>query len=170
MKAKTIFIAVTMALFNVSTAMAQGSVIRRTPVTTQHKDTPKPHKSTIEVDRSSSVSKGDNQPVINIEPVNMKYGVVNTQTIMSGMPEIAKINTQLQSIRDGYEKQLKRMQDELQRASDDYEQRKTSMNPSLSQNKEQELQSLYGLIQQKYQNNQKDLEEKQNDLMQPVIK
>ena len=47
-----------------------------------------------------------------------KFGKVNTQTIMQNLPEIAKINGELQATAKQYENDLKSMQDELKRQSD----------------------------------------------------
>lgn len=98
-----------------------------------------------------------------------KFGKVNTQTIMQALPEIAKINGELQAQQKTYENDLKSMQDELTRQSDAYEKGKSTMNATAQQQKEQELQSLYQKIQQTYQDNQQTLQKKQQDLMQPVI-
>jgi len=98
-----------------------------------------------------------------------KFGKVNTQTIMQALPEIAKINGELQAQQKTYENDLRSMQDELTRQSDAYEKGKSTMNATAQQQKEQELQSLYQKIQQTYQDNQQALQKKQQDLMQPVI-
>ena len=98
-----------------------------------------------------------------------KFGKVNTQTIMQALPEIAKINGELQAQQKTYENDLKSMQDELTRQSDAYEKGKSTMNATAQQQKEQELQSLYQKIQQTYQDTQPALQKKQQDLMQPVI-
>ena len=50
-----------------------------------------------------------------------KFGKVNTQTIMQNLPEIAKINGELQATAKQYENDLKSMQDELKRQSDAYD-------------------------------------------------
>lgn len=98
-----------------------------------------------------------------------KFGKVNTQTIMQALPEIAKINGELEAQSKTYQNELKSMQDELQRQSDAYEKGKSTMNATAQQQKEQELQTLYQKIQQTYQDNQQALQKKQQELMQPVI-
>lgn len=69
-----------------------------------------------------------------------KFGKVNTQTIMQALPEIAKINGELQAQQKTYENDLKSMQDELQRQNDAYEKGKSTMNATAQKQKEQELQ------------------------------
>jgi len=98
-----------------------------------------------------------------------KFGKVNTQTIMQALPEIAKINGELQAQQKTYENDLKSMQDELQRQNDAYEKGKSTMNATAQKQKEQELQALYQKIQQTYQDNSQALQKKQQDLMQPVV-
>ncbi|MGN1255502.1 MAG: OmpH family outer membrane protein [Prevotella sp.] len=98
-----------------------------------------------------------------------KFGTVKTQTIMQALPEIDKINGELQAQQKTYENDLKGMQDELQRQSDAYEKGKSTMNATAQKQKEQELQTLYQKIQQTYQDNSQALQKKQQELMQPVI-
>ncbi|MBM6993966.1 MAG: OmpH family outer membrane protein [Prevotella sp.] len=98
-----------------------------------------------------------------------KFGKVNTQTIMQSLPEISKINGELEATAKQYENDLKSMQDELQRQSDAYDKGKSTMNATAQQQKEQELQQLYQKIQQTYQDNQQALQKAQQEKMQPVV-
>ena len=59
-----------------------------------------------------------------------KFGRVDTQSIMQTLPEIAKVNGELQAIAQQYENDLKAMQEELQRKSDEYEKAKATMAPT----------------------------------------
>lgn len=98
-----------------------------------------------------------------------KFGKVNTQSIMQSMPEISKINGELEATAKQYENDLKSMNEELQRQSDAYDKGKSTMNATAQQQKEQELQQLYQKIQQTYQDNQQALQKAQQEKMQPVI-
>ncbi|MGI6233190.1 MAG: OmpH family outer membrane protein [Prevotella sp.] len=98
-----------------------------------------------------------------------KFGKVNIQTIMQAMPEISKINGELEATAKQYENDLKSMQDELQRQSDAYDKAKSTMNATAQKQKETELQTLYQKIQQTYQDNQQALQKAQQEKMQPVI-
>lgn len=98
-----------------------------------------------------------------------KFGKVNTQTIMQALPEISKINGELEATAKQYENDLKSMQDELQRQSDAYDKAKSTMNETAQKQKETELQNLYQKIQQTYQDNQQALQKAQQEKMQPVI-
>lgn len=98
-----------------------------------------------------------------------KFGKVNTQTIMQSLPEISKINGELQATAKQYENDLKSMQDELQRQSDAYDKAKSTMNATAQKQKETELQTLYQKIQQTYQDNQQALQKAQQEKMEPII-
>ena len=98
-----------------------------------------------------------------------KFGKVNTQTIMQSLPEISKINGELEAQAKQYENDLKSMQDELKRQSDAYDKGKSTMNATAQQQKEQDLQQLYQKIQQTYQDNQQALQKGQQEKMQPVV-
>jgi outer membrane protein len=98
-----------------------------------------------------------------------KFGKVNTQTIMQALPEISKINGELEATAKQYENDLNNMRQELQRQSDAYDKGKSTMNATAQQQKEQELQQLYQKIQQTYQDNQQALQKAQQEKMQPVI-
>ena len=98
-----------------------------------------------------------------------KFGKVNTQNIMQTLPEISKINGELEATAKQYENELKSMQEELQRQNDAYDKGKSTMNATALQAKEQELQQLYQKIQQTYQDNQQNLQKAQQEKMQPVI-
>ena len=98
-----------------------------------------------------------------------KFGTVNTQTIMQSLPELSKVNGELEATAKQYENELKSMQEELQRQSEAYEKAKSTMNATTQQQKEQELQGLYQKIQQTYQDNQQALQKAQQEKMQPVL-
>ena len=98
-----------------------------------------------------------------------KFGKVNTQTIMQSLPELSKVNGELEATAKQYENELKSMQEELQRQSEAYEKAKSTMNATTQQQKEQELQGLYQKIQHTYQDNQQALQKAQQEKMQPVL-
>jgi outer membrane protein len=98
-----------------------------------------------------------------------KFGKVNTQIIMQSLPEISKINGELEATSKQYENELKSMQEELQRQSEAYDKGKSTMNATAQAAKEQELQQLYQKIQQTFQDNQQSLQKAQQEKMEPVI-
>ena len=72
-----------------------------------------------------------------------KFGKVNTQSIMQSLPELSKVNGELEATAKQYENELKSMQEELQRQSEAYEKAKSTMNQTAQEQKEQELQTLF---------------------------
>ncbi len=71
-----------------------------------------------------------------------KFGKVNTQTIMQAMPEISKINGELEAQAKTYENDLVAMQNELKRKSDEYDSKKSTMNATAQQTEEEALNTL----------------------------
>lgn len=97
-----------------------------------------------------------------------KFGHVDTQNIISTMPEITRINGELQAIAQQYENDLKAMQDELQRKAEEYDKAKATMNATTQQETETQLQEMYQKIQQTYQQNQQEMQKQQQEKMAPI--
>ena len=53
-----------------------------------------------------------------------KFGHVDTQSIMQSLPEVTKVNGELQATMQQYDNELKTMQEEIQRKADEYIQKK----------------------------------------------
>ena len=98
-----------------------------------------------------------------------KFGKVNTQTIMQALPDVAKANGELEALQKQKDNELKAMQDELNRKLDEYQKGQSTMNATAKQQKETELQGLNQKIQQAYQDGQQELQNKSNELMQPIV-
>jgi outer membrane protein len=98
-----------------------------------------------------------------------KFGHVDTQAIMSSLPEVSRVNGELEALAKQYENDLQASQTELQRKAEEYDKNKSTMNATKQQETEQSLQDMYARIQQQYQQNQQDLAKAQNDKMQPII-
>ena len=98
-----------------------------------------------------------------------KFGHLNAQEVMSGMPEYIKASGELQATAKQYEADLKSMQDELQRKSEEYDKTKSTMNATKQKETEQSLQQMYQKIQQTYQDNQQALQKSQQEKMQPIM-
>lgn len=97
-----------------------------------------------------------------------KFGHVDTQNIIQSLPEITRINGELQAIAQQYDNDLKAMQEELQRKAEEYEKSKATMNATTQQETEASLQEMYQKIQQTYQQNQQDMQKQQQEKMAPV--
>ena len=97
-----------------------------------------------------------------------KFGHLNTQEIMSSMPELIKVRGELEATAKQYENDLKAMQDELQRKAAEYDKNKSTMNETKQKETETELMTLQQKIQQAYQDNQQALQKAQQEKMQPI--
>lgn len=98
-----------------------------------------------------------------------KFGKVNTQLVVQSLPEYAKAQGEMAALSKQKENDLKAMQDELNRKAQDYEKSKSAMNPTKQKETEEELQGLGNKIQQAYQDAQKELQEKNNTLLEPIL-
>jgi len=97
-----------------------------------------------------------------------KFGHVDAQSIMQGLPEFIKARGELEAQAKQYENDLKAMQDEIQRKADDYEKTKSTMNATKQQETEAEIQQLLQKAQQAYQDNQQALQKAQLEKMAPI--
>ena len=97
-----------------------------------------------------------------------KFGKVNTQTIMQSLPELSKVNGELEATAKQYENDLKAMQDELQRKAQEYDKSKSTMNETKQKETEQTLMDLQQKIQQAYQDNSQALQKAQQEKMAPI--
>ena len=98
-----------------------------------------------------------------------KFGKVNTQVVVQSLPDYAKAQGEMAALSKQKENALKSMQDELTRKAQEYEKSKSAMNPTKQKETEEELQGLNAKIQQAYQDAQKELSEKNNALLEPIL-
>ena len=98
-----------------------------------------------------------------------KFGKGNTQVVVQSLPDYAKAQGEMAALSKQKENELKSMQDELTRKSQEYDKSKSAMNPTKQKETEEELQGLGAKIQQAYQDAQKELSEKNNALLEPIL-
>ena len=77
-----------------------------------------------------------------------KFGHVDTQNIMQNLPELTKVNGELQAIAQQYENDLKAMQEELERKAQEFEKNKATMSATAQEEQQKTLQDMYAKIQQ----------------------
>ncbi|MDD7317785.1 MAG: OmpH family outer membrane protein [Prevotella sp.] len=97
-----------------------------------------------------------------------KFGHVDSQAIMQGMPEFIQARGEVEAQTKKYEDELQAMQQELQRKSEEYEKNSSTMNETKRQETETELQTMYQRIQQTFQDNQQALTKMQQEKLQPI--
>ncbi|MBR2101627.1 MAG: OmpH family outer membrane protein [Prevotella sp.] len=97
-----------------------------------------------------------------------KFGHVDTQAIMQSLPELSKVNGELEALSKEYQNQLEEMQKELQTKSENYQKMQSTMNETKKQETEAELNKLYEKYQQALQDNQVAFQKAQQEKMQPI--
>ncbi len=97
-----------------------------------------------------------------------KFGHVDSQAIMQGMPEFIKAKGEVEAQTKTYENELQSMQQELKRKSEEYDKNASTMNETKRKETETELQNMYQKIQQTYQDNQQALAKMQQEKIQPI--
>lgn len=99
----------------------------------------------------------------------IKFGHINSTDLMQIMPGKDSAQTAFQAEVTELEGALTAMQEELQKKYSDYQERRDQMTELIRNTKEQELNDLSQRIQTYQQNAQQKLEEKQKELLQPII-
>lgn len=98
-----------------------------------------------------------------------KFGHLDSQALLTSLPEAIKIQGELEALGKTYEANLKEMQDELQRKADEYDKTKSTMNATKQAETETALQELYTKIQQAAQDNQQAFNKAQQEKLGPIL-
>ena len=99
----------------------------------------------------------------------IKLGHINSSELMQIMPGKDSAQAAFQAEVTMHDNQLKAMQEELMNKYNDYQERQSQMTDLIRKTKEQELTDLQTRIQTYQQNAQQQLEEKEKELLQPII-
>ena len=99
----------------------------------------------------------------------IKLGHLNSTELMQIMPGRDSAQAAFQAEVEMHEAQLKAMQEELQNKYNDYQERQTQMTDLIRKTKEQEIRDLGQRIESYQQNAQQMLQEKEQELLQPII-
>jgi len=99
----------------------------------------------------------------------VKLGHINSADLMQIMPGKDSAEKAFKEVASIYESELTAMQDELQKKYNDYQERRDQMTDLIRSTKEQELNELGQRIQTYQQNAQQKLQEKEKELLQPII-
>lgn len=97
-----------------------------------------------------------------------KFGHVDINNIMQTLPELSKVNGELEALGKQYQNELQAMQDEIQRKADEYEKTKSTMNATKQQETEAMLNDLMQKYQQALQDNQTEFNKAQQEKMAPI--
>jgi len=99
-----------------------------------------------------------------------KIGHLDMAYVMSAMPEYKQVESTLKTLESQLMKQAQAKQQDLQVKYDDYMQNGQTMAEAIRLDKEKELNTLQQSIQEFGANAQKTLEDKSQELMQPLYK
>ena len=97
-----------------------------------------------------------------------KIGHVNSQEIMTLMPETKQMGAKLDSLQSSYETQLANMQEEFNKKLTEFQQQQATMTAGVREFRQQELAEMEQRTQMFYQTVQKELQAKQVEFLQPV--
>ena len=97
-----------------------------------------------------------------------KLGYINSNELLSIMPESIEMQTELQSYAKGLESSLAAMQAEGEKKLADYQQNEATMSELVKQDKIRELESIQQRILEFQQNAQESLAAKEQELITPI--
>ncbi len=97
-----------------------------------------------------------------------KFGHVNTQEIIQAMPEFTKAQSELKTLSEQYEADMKLMQDEIMKKDEALKKEEATLPENIKQRRQTELNEMYQKYQQSYQDNQQALVKAQSEKMQVI--
>ncbi|MFB6320488.1 OmpH family outer membrane protein [Saccharicrinis sp. FJH54] len=98
-----------------------------------------------------------------------KFGHIDSQALIQKMPEMDKAMNDLEDLQTSNNEKLKMMQGELQKLNTKYVSESKTLDAITRQSREKELQMMSQNIQDFYQSAQKDMQQKQTELTQPIL-
>lgn len=98
-----------------------------------------------------------------------KFGRVNMQEIVVAMPEFKEMQTNLEAFRKDLIDNLETIQVELNNRIADYQKNEATYSESIKQLKQKEIGDLQNRLQEFQENAQMELQQKQNELLEPVV-
>ncbi len=97
-----------------------------------------------------------------------KFGHVDINNITQTLPELSKVNGELEALSKQIQNELQAMEEEIKRKADEYEKAKPTMNATQQQETEAGLNDLYQKYQQAVQDHQAEFNKKQQEMMAPI--
>ena len=104
-----------------------------------------------------------------IGEVGLKLGYVNSQELLSVMPEMTKADADLKTFAKQYQDQLESMGKEFEKKGNDYQTGEKTMSDAVKEVRQKELQSLEGRIREYQQSAQEKIGKKKEDLYKPIL-
>ncbi|MCL9768989.1 OmpH family outer membrane protein [Flavobacterium sp. HXWNR69] len=98
-----------------------------------------------------------------------KVAHIDVQALMTAMPEMKAAQDQMKKIQETYDKDYKNMVTEYQTKLQKYEQESATAGDALNETRTKEMQDMGNRIQQFQQTAQKELGQKEMDLIKPIM-
>ena len=98
-----------------------------------------------------------------------KVAHIDVQALMTSMPQMKTAQDQMKKIQDTYDKDYKNMVAEYQTKLQKYDQESATAGDALNETRSKEMQDMGSRIQQFQQNAQKELGQKEMDLIKPIM-
>ncbi|MBQ8046497.1 MAG: OmpH family outer membrane protein [Prevotella sp.] len=97
-----------------------------------------------------------------------KFGHVDTQSIISTLPEISKVDGEIKALAQEKDNQIQAMAQEFQRKVEEYQKNLSTMNQTKKDEVEKELGDMQQKIQQANQDAQQELAQVQREKYEPI--
>jgi len=99
-----------------------------------------------------------------------KFAIINTQTVVEAMPEMAQARTQLEASSKKYQDEFNKLQETFQKSYEEYQklEQDATTPQTIKDRRVQELQEMQAKIQQFRETVSQDLEKQQQQLMAPI--
>ncbi len=104
-----------------------------------------------------------------IGEAGLKLGYVNSQELLSIMPEMTKADNDLKTFAKQYQDQLETMGKEFEKKGGEYQAGEKTMSEAVKEVKQKELQSLETRIREYQQSAQEKIGKKKEDLYKPIL-
>jgi outer membrane protein len=104
-----------------------------------------------------------------IGEAGLKLGYVNSQELLSVMPEMTKADGDLKLFAKQYQDQLETMGKEFEKKGGEYQAAEKTMSEAVKEVKQKELQSLEARIRDFQQSAQEKIGKKKEDLYKPIL-
>ena len=99
-----------------------------------------------------------------------KFGHIRTQEILTIMPEYTKAQTDIQTMQQQYDEEMKRISDEINKKFAAYQQEQANLPKNIQERRQKELQEMNERGIQMQQDAQQELQKSWLQMMEPIAK
>ena len=99
-----------------------------------------------------------------------KFGHIKSQEILTAMPEYTKAQTDIQTMQQQYENEMKVAQEDFQKKFTAFQQEQANLPKNILERRQNELQQLNERAMQMAQDAQRELEKSWMEMLQPIAK